>query len=128
MDNLRVFSTFKSTSQSYSGKRVKRDKSQMPRDKNGMIVRDANEKPSISDSEIRAKLQEKVKEKQLKSSPSPQNNEPMAKKEGKPVGDVGTNDPNDTNTTEKLKSLLSSGAIQFSGKEQSVLQEILKNR
>lgn len=40
--------------------------------------------------------------------------------------DVGTNDPTDPTTVEKLKSVLSSGAVNFSGREKEVLEKILK--
>ena len=40
--------------------------------------------------------------------------------------DVGLNNPNDPTTVEKLKSVLSSGAVNFSGKEKDILGKILK--
>ena len=43
------------------------------------------------------------------------------------VGDIKTNDPNDTNTTEKLKGLLSAGGFDFSEKEKETLGKILGN-
>ena len=42
--------------------------------------------------------------------------------------DIQLNDPKDPVTSEKLKSLLKSGAFSFSGKEQSVLAKILKGK
>jgi|GEM_PF-2068588 len=48
-----------------------------------------------------------------------------SKKSEKVVGDVQKNDPNDPMTTEKLKGILNSGAINFSDKEKRVLGSIL---
>ncbi len=42
-----------------------------------------------------------------------------------PPGDVGLNDPTDPMTTEKLKTVLSTGGINFSEKEREVLGKIL---
>lgn len=41
------------------------------------------------------------------------------------IGDIGKNDPNDTDTQEKLKTILKSGGFAFSPKEREVLGDIL---
>lgn len=48
--------------------------------------------------------------------------------EGEPFGDVKKNDPNDPNTKEKLKGVLTAGAFNFSAKERDVLSRILKDQ
>jgi hypothetical protein len=45
----------------------------------------------------------------------------------KSFGDIDINDPKNPATREKLKTLLSSGAFQFSSKERSALSEILES-
>lgn len=51
--------------------------------------------------------------------------EMKAKKDHLLRSDVSTNDPNDTNTQEKLKTVLSRGAFNFTGREKEVLEKIL---
>lgn len=41
--------------------------------------------------------------------------------------DVGLNDPTDTTTTEKLKTVISKGAFNFNSREREVLDKILNN-
>lgn len=126
MDSLRVFSTFHSTSTTFN-KRPKAAKKLLPRDENGMIKRTLDDKPHVSRQEILEKLQ---KNKEGRFTPR--------KVEGKKfgmdfmeddleqgVGDVKKNDPNDPMTSEKLKSMLNSGAVNFSGKEKKILSQIL---
>ena len=43
-----------------------------------------------------------------------------------PESNVGLNDPTDPVTVEKLKGILSNGGVNFSEKERSVLEKILK--
>lgn len=50
---------------------------------------------------------------------------PPVKTADEVLGDVGLNDPKDPMTTEKLKSVLTSGGINFSAKEREVLEGIL---
>lgn len=130
MDNLRVFSTFPKTTSTFKGKgqlsKEERYKS-LPRDHNGMVKRTLNEKPSLSRSEILEKL-EKAKGPEVKKDKTVK---------GQRFGDgfmqideasdVSKNDPKDPMTSEKLKSMLNSGAVNFSGKEQEVLRKILGN-
>lgn len=90
-------------------------------------------KPTLSAGEIRAR----VDAHREKSAPTGAHNL-MAKRaeyekkieKGEPVevktpSDVGLNDPSDPMTSEKLKGVLSSGAINFSEKERDVLSKIL---
>lgn len=42
--------------------------------------------------------------------------------------DVGVNDPTDTTTTEKLKTVLSKGAFNFNSRERDVLDKLLSDR
>lgn len=42
--------------------------------------------------------------------------------------DVDKNDPNDSSTTEKLKSVLSKGAFSFNSREKEILDKILSDR
>lgn len=129
MDKLRVFSTFPTTSDSF--KKIEKKKlKDLPLGPDGMIIRTSDEKPYKSRSEILEKLQEnsatkttlnkKVKGQKfgvgfLGAEETPAN------------GDIAKNDPTNPMTTEKLKSMLSSGAVNFSGKEQEVLRKILGN-
>jgi hypothetical protein len=41
--------------------------------------------------------------------------------------DIAANDPKDTNTQEKLKSVLSKGAFNFNPREREALEKILAN-
>lgn len=41
--------------------------------------------------------------------------------------DIATNDPTDTNTQEKLKTILSKGAFNFNAREKEALEKILGN-
>lgn len=50
----------------------------------------------------------------------------VVEKEDAVIGDVGKNDPNDVVTQEKLKTLLRTGAFQFSDREREALKDILK--
>lgn len=90
-------------------------------------------KPDLSPGEIRSRIEEHRE----KSAPKGAQNL-MAKRaeyqkkvekgedvDIQPPGDVGLNDPNDPMTSEKLKGVLSSGAIHFSEKEREVLGKIL---
>lgn len=126
MDSLRVFSTFHSTSTTFN-KKPKAAKKLMPRDENGMITRSLDDKPHVSRQEILDKLQKsnegRFKPKKIegkKFGMDFMDDEPDAG-----VGDVKKNDPSDPMTTEKLKSMLNSGAVNFSGKEKKILSQIL---
>jgi hypothetical protein len=44
---------------------------------------------------------------------------------GPVTGDIRSNDPRDSMTTEKLKSMLNSNVVNFNGKEREVLSKIL---
>ncbi len=132
MDSLRIFKTFKGSSKVKSGG----GQSQKPQSSTGsghtvMRERSLDEKPSVSKSEILAKL-EKAKGpvrkntkiqgqrfgdgflKEVNASP---------KKEVR--GDLKSNDPTDSLTTEKLKGMLHSNVVNFSGKEKEILSKIL---
>lgn len=120
----------------------------------GMRKFEPKNKKDLSDSEIREKVKAhhdkkngplkkaKIKGQKLgesfmnadKIKPPKQNLVKMQKSEGAKeadpkkeavVGDIKPNDPNDTNTTEKLKGLLSTGGFNFSEKERETLGKIL---
>lgn len=90
-----------------------------------MIQRNLAEKPRIARSEILKKLEENNRS----------NFVPSKKIAGKKLGfaadngasDVGVNNPDDPMTSEKLKSVLQSGAVNFSGKEKEILGKILNS-
>lgn len=127
MDRLRVFSTFHSTSRSFN-KVPKASKKLLPRDENGMIKRTLDDKPYVSRQEILDKINksESKKFKPQKVAGKKFGMDFMEETDA-PVGDVQKNDPSDPMTTEKLKSMLNSGAVNFSGKEKKILSQILGN-
>lgn len=127
MDRLRVFSTFHSTSRTFN-KKPKVQKKALPRDENGMINRSLEEKPYVSRQEILDKLN-KAKEGTLGAQRKISGQKfGMDFMEDDPsVGDVKKNDPRDPMTSEKLKSMLDSGAVNFNGKEKEILKQILGN-
>ena len=47
--------------------------------------------------------------------------------EGEPFGDIKKNDPNDSDTKEKIKGALNVGSFNFSDKERDVLSKILSS-
>jgi len=55
----------------------------------------------------------------------PEENEDSLKNSHLLLSDVQLNDPNDTNTQEKLKSVLRNGAFSFNPKEKETLEKIL---
>lgn len=67
------------------------------------------------------KVKESVKEEIAKATKA----EVEITPEGEPFGDIKKNDPNDSDTHEKLKGVLTSGMINFSDKEREVLGKIL---
>lgn len=90
-------------------------------------------KPELSPGEIRDRIEEHREKKAPKGA-----HNLMAKRaeyekkiekgeavDVPPPGHVGLNNPNDPMTSEKLKGVLSSGAINFSEKEREVLGKIL---
>lgn len=96
-----------------------------------MIIRSASDKPFRSTREIRNKI-DKIQAKKAQEKAQLSSRKIKGKKMGMsymeaeaPVGDVGLNNPNDPMTREKLKSLLSSGAVNFGDKERAVLAKIL---
>lgn len=127
MDNLRVFSTFKSAQGSFSGRSVMSKKERLknlPRDKNGMVERSLDNKESLSRNEILEKLKKaKGPEQHQKKVQGQRFGDSFMADEAS--GDVKKNDPRDPMTTEKLKSMLNSGVVNFSGKEQEILSKIL---
>lgn len=61
-------------------------------------------------------------------APTPAEITPEAEEVKKDIilkSDIATNDPTDTNTQEKLKTVLSKGAFNFSPKEKEALERIL---
>lgn len=127
MDKLRLFSTFPSSKKSFH-KLPAKAKKLLPRDENGMITKSQDEKPYVSRQEILDKLNKK-KAGEMKKAAAPKGQkfgmEWMEENGDGVVGDVQKNDPRDPMTSEKLKTMLSSGAISFNSKEQEVLKKIL---
>ncbi len=92
-------------------------------------------KPGKSRSEILAKVEKMKNKKNLEKAkteikkngfdPSMDRAEKMEQKAKEVVGDVGINDPNDTNTHEKLKRSLSMGTFSFDDKTREVLDSII---
>lgn len=130
MDSLRTFKSF----QNQSFKRVERSPgrtrvhsesvSRSQNSRPAMRQRDLSGKASLDREEILKKLENnkagKFKPKQAKGK---QLGVGFMQDEG--PSDVGVNNPNDPMTSEKLKSVLQSGAVNFSGKEKEVLAKIL---
>ncbi len=77
----------------------------------------AKEKPAFAMPEIDEAKKPKQQEKLDKK--------PEKELDKEPVGQIGLNDPNNTDTAEKLRDLISSGGFNFSDKEKSVLSKIL---
>lgn len=129
MDSLRVFTTFKGNSKQRKLSPVRRNSREAGAN-GGSVMRERSldEKPSVSRSVILEKL-EKAK--------GPSRDDGVVKgqrfgdgfmKSGpvkEPKGDVGRNDPRDSMTTEKLKSMLNSNVVNFNGKEKEILNKIL---
>lgn len=67
---------------------------------------------------------EPVAEAEVKKEPAPEHVVPND--DHLLVSDVSKNDPNSPETTEKLKSILSTGAFQFNEKEREALSKILE--
>ncbi len=98
-------------------------------------------RPSFSESEVKEKIEAHQKEKEAKRLESLKNRamrmdkskvlkeKEQAVKAGVtqdvPQGDVGKNDPNDSNTRSKLKEAVKMGSFNFSQKEREVLNQIL---
>lgn len=130
MNSVRTFKSFKSQTLSSGPRKQMRKKSPISQDgkRPAMIERDLNEKPHVDRSEILKKIEEN---KRTKFVPKPVKGQKLG------VGfiedgdgpakhsDVGLNNPNDPMTSEKLKSVLQSGAVSFSGKEKEILSKIL---
>jgi len=130
MDSLRTFKSF----QNQSFKRAERSprskgvhSESVSRSQNArptMRERDLSAKPSLDREEILKKLENnkagKFKPKQAKGKQLG-----VGFMKGEDPSDVGVNNPNDPMTSEKLKSVLQSGAVNFSGKEKEVLAKIL---
>ena len=130
MDRLRVFSTFKSNNQSFDTS-IKEKKKSLPLGPNGMIIKSDEDKPYKSRSEILEKIKKNQKKSPISQSAKVSGQKfgmkflESKKTESEFVGDIAKNDPRDPMTTEKLKSMLHSGAVNFSGKEQRILSQIL---
>lgn len=125
MDNLRIFTTFQTTSKSFK-KAPKVNKNSLPLDKNGMITRNKDEKPHVSRQEVLEKLKKAKGPEVMKAKAnSGQKFGVGFLGEEESAGDIKKNNPNNPMTTEKLKSMLNSGAVNFNGKEQEVLRKIL---
>ena len=119
-----VFRSFPSIDKTITKKKVRRS----PHN-NGLIYRDQSDKPFKSEREIRGKLDGHLSKSAPKSRPIKGRKMGMSYLEGdgEVVGDIKKNDPNDPMTKEKLKTLLTSGAVNFGDKERAVLSKILKN-
>lgn len=106
-------------------------KKKLPLGPDGMITRTSEEKPFKSRSEIIEKIEKNnisTERKNTKPVSGQKFGMAFMDEQDGPVeapGDIAKNDPRDPMTTEKLKSMLHSGAVNFSGKEQEVLAKIL---
>lgn len=69
----------------------------------------------------------KVEKPELKEAPEVEDNSPNTK-DFTIKSDIALNDPKDTNTQEKLKTVLSRGAFSFNPKEREALEKILGNQ
>lgn len=90
----------------------------------------ASKKPHLSKSEIREKLAAHVETsdsaKELAMKNSQRLGEGFLNSGSDEIkSDIAKNDPHDTNTQEKLKSVLSKGAFNFSPQERENLERIL---
>jgi len=128
MDSVRTFKSFQKVSVGRSTLKAKSPAQVGPQrqPRPEMRMRDLADKKSVSRDEIIKKLDE---HKQGKFTPKAVKGQKtgygfMNEKAG---SDVGVNNPNDPMTSEKLKSVLQSGAVSFSGKEKEILSKILNN-
>jgi len=88
-----------------------------------MVVRDLSEKPRIARTEILKKLEDNNR---TKFVPKNVKGKKLGfESESSTASDVGLNNPDDPMTSEKLKSVLQSGAVNFNGKEKEILGKIL---
>ena len=127
MDSVRTFKSFqkqvykKHSSAKRSGAVVGESDGKRP----AMRQRDLSEKPSLDRSEILEKLEGN---KRAKFRPGKVKGQKLGvgfMKDEETPSDVGKNRPDDPMTSEKLKSVLQSGAVNFSGKEKEILGKIL---
>lgn len=135
MDSLRTFKSFQVSRPDRSFKRVRTthrsgNGERSVEARSSMIKRDLSNKPSKNRDDILKKLADSKKSTFTPSKKAmPKKEEAIAKaaenSEGKIPSDVGLNDPNDPMTSEKLKSVLSAGGVNFSGKEKDILSKIL---
>jgi hypothetical protein len=82
----------------------------------------------LSESEVRAKIEqnratENATTSQIKKRLDVRK---LESEETSVIGDVGKNDPTDSMTQQKLKSMLQANAFNFSQKEREALADILK--
>ena len=130
MDSLRVFKTFKSSSSSKLLRPRSRPVAVDERGKTIMRERSLEDKPSVSRSKILEKLEKFMGPARADISVKGQRfGDGFMKQtpvDDKPsVGDISKNDPRSSLTTEKLKSMLNSNVVNFSGKEKEILNKIL---
>ena len=69
--------------------------------------------------EIVPKVEDKIELSESKTAPK------LEGKTAEVIGDIGANNPNDPETREKLKHLLTQGAFNFSEQEKAALSKIL---
>lgn len=111
-----------------------------PVKKNGKGKKAPPLKPEISENEIREKVAANVatsntaKAEVIKKNNAqalgagfmaPTENESSLEKSHLLLSDVKLNDPNDSNTQEKLKTVLKNGAFNFNPREKETLEKIL---
>ena len=99
---------------------------------------DSIPRPKLSENEIREKIEQhrqKIQDKLtvsdkskmiLKKSKNKEKFEELDETKAPKVSQVGLNNPKDPNTTIKLKNILSAGSFNFSDKERTALEDILK--
>lgn len=134
MDGVRTFKSFQKQTMTRIQKRAPRG---LPNrlqpisggDPNGerpsMVSRDLSGKPRIARTEILKKLEDNDRSKFVPKKVRGKKLGFKAENEASTGSDVGVNNPDDPMTSEKLKSVLQSGAVNFSGKEKEILGKIL---
>ena len=134
MDGIRTFRSFQKQTVTRTQKRAPKKNSKKAVSNSGasddlrggrpsMVVRDLSEKPRIARTEILKKLEDNNR---TKFVPKNVKGKKLGfESESSTASDVGLNNPDDPMTSEKLKSVLQSGAVNFNGKEKEILGKIL---
>ncbi len=125
MDSIRTFKSFQKQVTKRQASPRKNREIQEDGGRPAMQMRDLSEKPALNRSEILEKLENNKKGKFRPNQVQGQKFGEGFMKDEPTQSDVGINNPSDPMTSEKLKSVLVSGAVNFSGKEKEILGKIL---